>query len=404
MKNFLCCLLVATLLLLCGCDAAPKDVTIDSTYVIVAAEDATPAARSLQITLAQHTDVDVELVTEAAEGTKSITVAVNDSLDPGEYRTSITKDGLVIEAKDSYTLFMAMRTIRQRFIQEKAIALPITTFDCKNLSGTIEYDTAPFLVLSQNIRYADDEGGNMVIQRAPRFNQLVQEYLPDIMCIQEDNRTWAPIMDKFFGENYSMVGEYSGGPDTTKGNRQSIYFRSDRYELLENGALWLSDTPFDPMTKFEDSKSVRHTTWAVLKDKHTNCELFVCDIHLDNTTNEVRLAQLDVLYTHLGSYMETYPTIMCGDFNARPDSGVYEEVTKTFLDPHVTASAKPDFTEYSFTRYGTAQFGTNDETRRLDYMFYNDQLVANMYRIMTDTYDGYISDHFGVMTEYSFAE
>ena len=102
--------------------------------------------------------------------------------------------------------------------------------------------------------------------------------------------------------------------------------------------------------------------------------------------------------------METYPTIMCGDFNARPDSGVYAEVTKTFQDPHVTASAKPDFTEYSFTRYGTAQFGTDDEPRRLDYLFYNDRLIAQMYRIMTDTYDGYISDHFGAMTEYSFAE
>ena len=193
MKKFLSCLLAAALLLLCGCDTAPKDVTIDSTFVIVAAEDAQPAAQSLQITIAQHTALELPLVTEAAEGAKTITVAVNDQLAQGEYRSRITKDGLVIEAKDALTLVMAMRSIRLRFIQKTATAIPFTTFDCENNSGTIAMEDAPFLVLTQNIRYADDEGGNKVIDRAPRFKKLLQEYLPDIVCIQEDNRYWAHL-------------------------------------------------------------------------------------------------------------------------------------------------------------------------------------------------------------------
>ena len=402
MKKVLC--LVLALLLLGGCGAqTPKETTVDSTYVIVCDEDATmqQAAVSLQSNLKHKYSLEVEVVTTAPAEGKTITLRVDSALSAGEYRTRLTESGVVIEVQSTAVMPLAMRYICAGWPADHKL----TAEHCAaSLSGAYPLEEAPFLVLSQNIRYADDEGGNMVIQRAPRFNQLVQQYIPDILCVQEDNRVWAPIMDKFFGGLYTVFGEYSSGPDTTKGNRQSIYFRTDRYELLENGALWLSDTPNEPMTKFEGSKSVRHTTWVLLKDTYTGKELLVCDIHLDNSTNEIRMAQLEVMYEHLGSYMETYPTILCGDFNARPDTGVYEEVTKTFRDPHLTASAKPDFTEYSFTRYGTAQFGTDDEPRRLDYMFYNDQLTAQMYRIMTNTYDGYISDHYGVMTEYSFTE
>ena len=401
MKKVLCLLLA---LLLCGCGAqAPKEMAVDSAYVIVCDENATmlQAAVSLQSNLKHKHGLELEVVTAAPAEAKTITLRTDSALSAGEYRTRLTEGGVVIEVQSASVMPLAMRYICAGWPADNKLT---AEYCAASLSGAYPLEEAPFLVLTQNIRFDNDGNGNNVIDRAPRFNQLVQQYIPDIMCIQEDNRYWAPIMDKFFGELYTVFGEYSGGADTTKGNRQSIYFRTDRYEPVENGALWLSDTPTEPMTKFEDSKSVRHCTWVLLKDKYTGRELFVCDIHLDNTTNEVRLAQLEVLYEHLSSYMETYPTIMCGDFNARPDSGVYAEVTKTFQDPHVTAGAKPDFTEYSFTRYGTAQFGTDDEPRRLDYLFYNDRLIAQMYRIMTDTYDGYISDHFGAMTEYSFAE
>ena len=392
--------LVFVLIPLSSCSqAAPTDVTIDSSFVIVAAENAVLAAESLQTTLAYHTALDLELVTEASGNTKTITVAVNDSLSEGEYRTRITKNGLVIEAKDSLTLIMAVRNMRQRFITESALALPFTAFDCKNYSGIIDMSSAPFRVMTQNIRYADDEGGNLVVNRAPRFQKLAQEYQPDILCIQEDNRLWVPILQKFFTDNYGHSGMYSGGPVSNNGqggNYQSIFFRTDRYKLVEEGAFWLTDTP-EEATKLEGSKSIRSCTWVLLKDMLTNKELFVCNTHLDNTTNEVRMAQLNILFEQVGNYMEQYPTVFCGDFNARPDSGVYQSVTERFSDPQINAETNLSTIDVTFTRYGT-----DDEPRRLDYMFYNSMLDAKLYQILNDQYDGYISDHFGAFTEYSF--
>lgn len=406
MKKLICCLLAASLLLLLGCDAASKEVTIDSSFVIVAADDAKQAALSLQTTIAQHTGLQPELVTEAGEGANTITVAVDAALAEGEYRTRIVDGNLAIEAQSELALVMAMRTIRLRFIQEGATAITLTAADCEALSGTIDTANAPFLVLTQNIRYADDEGGNSVIQRAPRFNKLVQEYLPDILCIQEDNRMWVPILQKQLGGSHSVHGMYSGGPEANNGqggNYQSILYRTERYELLEQGGFWLSDTPTEP-TKLEGSKSIRSCTWVLIKDKLTAQTLFVCNTHLDNTTEELRIAQLNILLEQVGSYMEQYPTVFCGDFNARPDSGVYQLALKRFSDPQVSAKTNLSTTDVTFTRYGTAEYGTDDEPRRLDYLFYNDKLTANLYRIMNDTYDGYISDHFGATAEYSFVK
>lgn len=396
MKKLLCALLA--LLLLCGCGAqAPQEMTLDESFVIVCAEDTalSQAALSLQSNLKHSCGLELELVTEAPGEGKTITVSVDSALEAGQYRTRLTEGGVVIEAQNVQVMTLAMRSICANWPGKQLLA-----GDCSTLSGVLPLAEAPFLVLTQNIRYADDEGGNLVIQRAPRFNQLVQQYQPDILCIQEDNRVWAPILEKFFSDRYGFTGMYSGGPDKSEGkggNKQLIFFRSDRYELLEEGGFWLSDTP-EEASKLEDSKSIRSCTWALLRDLHTGKELFVCNTHLDTQSEEVRVAQLNILLEQVGSYIDKYPTVFCGDFNASPDSDVYAQVTTRFSDPHVTAASADHTAEYTYTNYDT-----EEDPKRLDYLFYNDSLIAQSYRIMTDTYDGYISDHFGAMTEYSFS-
>lgn len=394
MKKMLCVLLA--LLLLCGCGAsAPKEMTVDESFVIVCAEDPIlrQAAIGLQSNLKHTYGLELEIVT-AAEG-KSITVSVDSGLEDGQFRTRLTENGVIIEAQSTQVMTLAMRHISANW--------PAGTLNadaCTALSGCYPAEDAPFLVMTQNIRFADDEGGNMVAQRAPRFRQLLERYQPDILCMQEDNRAWVSILEKFLSDRYGVYGMYSDGPDVNNGTgglKQEIFYRSDRYELLENGGFWLSDTP-EAASKLDTSKSRRTCTWVLLKDKLTEQTLFVCNVHLDTKSNATRLAQLEILYQRIGSYMEQYPTVFCGDFNARPDSGAYTELTKKFRDPHVTVG-DPTGTEHTYTNYGTT-----DDPRRLDYMFYNGLLTAQSYRILTDQYDGYISDHFGVMTEYSFAE
>lgn len=407
MKHMLCTLLAVSMLcgVLAACQKEEESLTLDSSFVIVCAEETGPvdqAAKSLQIALAQKCGLELELVKEAPAGKKTITVAVDGSLAEGAYRTRIVDGNLAIEAQSGQVMVFAMRDIRLNWLGEGAEPV-LRAAQLEKLSGTVDLKNAPFFVLTQNIRYTDDEGGNKVIERAPRYNKLVTEYQPDLIFMQEDNNFWGTVCDKFFLENYGVFGMFSSGPETTKGNRQAIFYRADRYEEVETGYLWLSDTPDEPYSKLEESKSCRHCTWVLLKDNFTGKELLAINVHLDNSTPEVRSKQLQILLDRLGDKMEQYPTVFCGDFNAVPDEPVYATMTGLMSDPHVSATAKLSSIEITCDKYGTWE-----TPKRIDYMFYNDQIVANKYRVMTDQYKdktgSYISDHYGVTTEYSFAK
>lgn len=253
----------------------------------------------------------------------------------------------------------------------------------------------PITVVTQNIRYCDDSDGNSINRRAKRFNQLIQSYQPDILCTQEVTNTWSKLLDGILSDTYTMVGEFDGGPDSTTGNKVAIFFRTQRFELQETDTFWLSDTPQE-VSKYEESKTKRICTWALLKDNLNGKTFLVANTHLDTNSDAVRMAQYQVISQQLGENFSQYPTVFTGDFNSTPDSAVYAQLTETFSDPHVSAKNKADTGECTSHGYGKVT------DRRIDFCFYNDGFTAEDYRILTEQFDGYVSDHYGVLTKYTF--
>ena len=94
--------------------------------------------------------------------------------------------------------------------------------------------------------------------------------------------------------------------------------------------------------------------------------------------------------------MQGTPVILCGDFNSEPDGPIYTIVTDNgLLDTRKTAAT--DHSEIDHTFHG---FGAS--TTFLDYIFHSDALETNRYRIMSDIYGGYVSDHYGVLADLKF--
>ena len=165
MKKILTCLLVLVLLLTaCGekTPAAPAEMAVDESFVIVCAEDPViqQAAISLQSNLKHAHGLELELAAAPAEG-KTITVSVDSGLEDGQYRTRLTEGGIVIEAQNPQIMTLAMRSICANWPAGK-----LTADICSKLSGYYPPAEAPFLVLTQNIRYLDDEGGDGVVGEA----------------------------------------------------------------------------------------------------------------------------------------------------------------------------------------------------------------------------------------------
>ena len=96
-------------------------------------------------------------------------------------------------------------------------------------------------VISFNIRCLDDKDGHSVKERAPRLRKVIEPYAPDVMGFQEYTPLWESHIEEQFGEEYGMFNKYRA----TTGWIESapILWRKDKFELVQSGYFWLSDTP-----------------------------------------------------------------------------------------------------------------------------------------------------------------
>lgn len=259
-------------------------------------------------------------------------------------------------------------------------------------------EDAPLLVMSQNVCSTDEPGENNLADRTERFRQLVQTLQPDIISTQESNSGLCNTYQSLFGETYTMLADFPDESGISKyGTSNTILFRTDRFELLETKTFWLSDTP-EQKSMVEACKSPRSCTWALLKDKMTGQEFILCNTHFDWGDEAVRLQQFEILWKVMEPYSSKYPTILTGDFNAEPNGSVYAAASAKLYDSYVTAKENTSKTDHTYHGF----YEENEIPCRIDYCFYSQQLTADSFRILTDQFGGYVSDHYGILTELRF--
>lgn len=389
-RNSAIILLVLTLLWGCaqapsGGDSSPGSITLGNSYVIAVDGDDTAyqAAVCLQTTLDRKMRMTALPIVSEAPQQKAIVLKADSGLEAGAYEFSIRGTCLHITASDSQTLLYAVKQLRQAML-DGGKSPQVTEQMCTALSGKTEQ--LPFTFISQNILYKNIEGGNTVAERAPRFKTLVQEYQPDILAIQENSEDWIFHYKKDFKDTYFSINQ----------NNVTILLRAERYELVDKGFFWLSPTP-EMKSQFEGDSGPRTCCWAIVKDNTSGRELFICNAHLDWNNDTQRALQLEVLIEQLSPYFEQYPTIACGDYNSTPDGPIYARACQLLTDSRVSAAkdiSTVDHTCHSFGKSASV----------IDYIFHNGSLQADLYYILSDHYDGYVSDHYGVLTDFRFTD
>ena len=257
------------------------------------------------------------------------------------------------------------------------------------------YDkSSKITVLSQNISCGNDGEGNNIVDRAPRFEKLVKKYIPDIMGTQEVTPTWIDYFKSYFGNEYGMVGCSWEGKNATTGEWGLILYRKDRFELVDNGDFWLTPTP-DVVSKIRGSECVRICTWAMLKDKVTGKTLVIANTHLDHLKNTVRNKQAGYLLDGIKDFIGKYPVFLTGDLNSLPGSKAYLTLTEVFSDARTTALEGTEDTSCTYDNYGLEGTGYI-----YDYCMCDERSKALSYKVINEPFDGYVSDHYGVLAEF----
>lgn len=190
---------------------------------------------------------------------------------------------------------------------------------------------------------------------------------PDILGVQECSVLWYEFLCQKLGDRYGVVGELNH--TSTQMWRNAIFYKKDKFELLETKTQWLSATP-SSASRLPNETQYRILTYAVLRDVKTGATFAHCNTHM-TIIEEVRESQFKVLVKLLEKL--DYPIVMTGDFNTRENSQYYQKITDFGLysahvltsanDPaHTVSSSSIDFCFVDPARMGVVRHEVIEET------------------------------------------
>lgn len=299
---------------------------------------------------------------------------------PNKYYLAATEKGIWISADGLAGLCAAVQKLMASAKTEGALTAVSVEGERVGTFG----DEEKFTVMSFNILTTKPDEA-----RVDQVVTMILNNMPDTVGLQEASPYWMSCLKASdLMKYYDCVGVGRNGGN--EGEYSAIFYKKDKFKLIDSGTKWLSSTPDTPNTKYDDSSYPRIMTYAVLEDKATGKQILHINTHLEHTKSAPREKQIKVLMKEAAK-LGRYPTVVTGDFNDQRNSGVYNTITgKGYLDAALTAE-KPD-SGITFPK----------SSKVLDYVFYTPNAVyAKSFRVCSDKINGsYPSDHYPVFCEY----
>ena len=265
----------------------------------------------------------------------------------------------------------------------------------KEIKNVPEKDEENLRIISFNVRCADDLYGS-VKGRSQLVCSAIRQYKPDSFGVQEATQKWLDAIDAELGDEYTCIAQMRDDEIGTEAS--AVYYLKDKYELLDSGTMWLSETPDVFGSKLEKSGCTRVATWAILKDKASGKIYTHVNTHLDHILEEVRVEQVKILETKIEELKaQGYPIVCTGDFNTYEGDEAYNEMITCLKDSkHLAAETDEGKTYHD---YGLVLF----EKRPIDFVFVSDGVTVGRYKIIDEKINMmYLSDHYGVCVDLTF--
>ena len=240
----------------------------------------------------------------------------------------------------------------------------------------------------------------------------VKQKSPDVFGLNESGKDWVEL----FLSDSEISGTYecAWGLAAEKGDGASynpIFYRKDKFELVESGTKWFSSTP-DRISMYPNGKHYKIMTYVILRDKTSGVEFMYLNVHLEGTNEtdtellaEVRGKQA----AQIKSFVEKYnylPIIIGGDFNEKHTSSLIKGMSTNTRFKYAMDVAKKKV-DLGTTKMVSSNFNLLDEGKRsvLDYIFVtSESITVNKYEQFDNVIDGkYPSDHLPVYAEISIS-
>jgi endonuclease/exonuclease/phosphatase family metal-dependent hydrolase len=255
-----------------------------------------------------------------------------------------------------------------------------------------------FTVATFNLRY-DNRGdsGNLWVNRAPVQANLIRFHDFDVLGIQEGLINQLEDLSKALPQYV----RYGIGRDDGKaaGEHSAIYYKKDKFKLLNSGDFWLSQTPDRPGKGWDATCCNRICSWVQLQDIASKKKFYFFNVHFDHQGVIARIESAKLMIEKIKAIAGNNPAVLTGDLNGGRNSDCYKYIANAGIikDSH-------GLTEFPYEN--NASFNSFRIPRGMeviDHIFVSKQFSVKKWGILTDTYFGkYPSDHFPVMAVVNF--
>lgn len=252
-----------------------------------------------------------------------------------------------------------------------------------------------FRTATYNLRYENlRDAGNLWKDRLPAIAALVGYHGFDIMGTQEG------LEGQLEGLSAALPGFSRHGIGRDDGRRagehSAILYRTDRFERLDAGDFWLSETPGRPGPGW-DAIHNRICSWVKLRDRSAGRDFHVFNAHFDHRGVQARIGSCRLVLAKLRETAGEGPAIFMGDLNGGRGSEWYLglEVSGCIRDAHALAGSV-------YQPSGSFNGFRADEVQAevIDHIFVTRHFEVDRWALLTDTYRGrFPSDHFPVTAD-----
>lgn len=204
---------------------------------------------------------------------------------------------------------------------------------------------------------------------------------------------------------YDYYGE--GRDGNNEGEHSAIFCKVSKYDLVDKGDFWLSETPDIPSKSWDAPCCNRICTWVELKELSTGKHFFVFSAHYDYEKDYARIQSSKLVLSKIKTIAKDNPVIFMGDLNGGLDDEWCKLIPESgFMRNSYYDVDAPYANNSSFNAWAKPLDQLDDLDRDiiannkiLDHIFVSKHFKVNKWGMLTDTYaiGKFPSDHFPIL-------
>jgi endonuclease/exonuclease/phosphatase family metal-dependent hydrolase len=180
---------------------------------------------------------------------------------------------------------------------------------------TLDEQARPLVVMSFNVRYGTaTDGLDAWPLRSSALVARIREAAPDVLGVQEALDFQVEFLERALPTHVRLGQGREGG---ARGEHSALFVARARFDVLERGDFWLSETPELVASVGWDAALTRMCTWARLRERVSGREFSVWNTHFDHRGPLARERSAQLIAARLAQRGGAH--IVLGDLNAGED-------------------------------------------------------------------------------------